>query len=216
MRILLVHNFYRTELPSGENEAFKTEKKMLKEKGNTIEEYIKYSDEIKNKNFYGKLKVVTSIAWDHFSYKSISRLVDSFRPDIVHIHNTFPLISPSIFYAIRKKAAVVLTLHNYRLFCSNGMLLRSGKICKKCIDEKSVLPAIRYGCYRKSRIATIPVALKSAIHKKLDTWKNKIDVFISLTEFQKKIMIECGLPQNKIYTKPNAASGSNNVIPWKE
>ena len=135
------------------------------------------------------MKVGLSIAWNHFSYKSISKLVDNFKPDIVHVHNTFPLISPSIFYAVGKKSAMVLTLHNYRLFCSNGMLLRSGKICKKCIDKRSVLPAIRYGCYRESRIATIPLALKIAIHRKLNTWKDKVDAFISKTEFQISVSI---------------------------
>ena len=215
MKILLVHNFYRSEIASGENEVFKAEKKILKEKGHIIEEYIRHSDEIKSKNLYSKLKVGLSIAWNHSSYKSISKIVDSFKPDIVHVHNTFPLISPSIFYAIRKRAAIVLTLYNYRLFCSNAKLLRSGKICKKCLDEQSVLPAIRYGCYRESRIATIPLALKIAIHRKLNTWKDKVDAFISLTEFQKKLMIECGLPKDKIYIKPIPSSRSN-IIPWKE
>ena len=215
MKVLLIHNFYRSEIPSGENETFKTEKKILKEKGHIIEEYIRHSDEINSKNLYSKLKIGLSIAWNHFSYKSVLRLVDNFKPDIVHVHNTFPLISPSIFYAVGKKAAIVLTLHNYRLFCSNGKLLRSGKICKKCLEERSVLPAIRYGCYRESRIATIPLALKIAIHRKLNTWKDKVDAFISLTEFQKKLMIESGLPKDKIYTKPNASS-SSNTIPWKE
>ena len=134
---------------------------------------------LKVKNLYSKLKVGLLIAWNHFSYKSILRLVDNFKPDIVHVHNTFPLISPSIFYAVRKKAAIVLTLYNYRLFCSNAKLLRSGKICTKCPDERSALPAIRYGCYRESRIATIPLALKIAIHRKLNTWKDKVDAFIS-------------------------------------
>ena len=125
MKILFIHNFYRSKIPSGENEVFITEKKILKEKGHTIEEHIRYSDEINSKNLYSKLKVGLLIAWNHFSYKSILRLVDNFKPDIVHVHNTFPLISPSIFYAVGKKSAMVLTLHNYRLFCSNGMLLRS-------------------------------------------------------------------------------------------
>ena len=216
MKILLIHNFYRSEIPSGENEAFKIEKEILKEKGHIIEEYIRYSDEINSKNLYSKLKVGLLIAWNHFSYKSILRLVDNFKPDIVHVHNTFPLISPSIFYAVRKKAAIVLTLYNYRLFCSNAKLLRSGKICTKCPDERSALPAIRYGCYRESRIATIPLALKIAIHRKLNTWKDKVDAFISLTEFQKKLMIEYGLPKDKIYVKSIPSSGSNNIIPWKE
>tara|TARA_Y100000590_G_C15717261_1_gene1012268 strand:- start:499 stop:1701 length:1203 start_codon:yes stop_codon:yes gene_type:complete len=215
LKILLIHNFYRSKIPSGENESFKLEKKILKENGHNIEEFVRNSDEIKSENLFSKLKIGLSLAWDHSSYKSVSKLVDSFKPDIVHVHNTFPLISPSIFYAVKKKAAIVLSLHNYRLFCSNAKLLRSGKICKKCIEKKSVLPAIRYGCYQKSRFATIPLAFKIALHKKLNTWKKKVDAFIVQTEFQKKLMVESELPQDKIYVKP-LSSDKTSITPWEE
>ena len=100
-------NFKPTNIHQVLEEILALEKEILKKKGHIIEEYIRYSDEINSKNLYSKLKVGLLIAWNHFSYKSILRLVDNFKQDIVHVHNTFPLISPSIFYAVRKKAAMI-------------------------------------------------------------------------------------------------------------
>jgi glycosyltransferase involved in cell wall biosynthesis len=138
------------------------------------------------------------------------------RPDVVHVHNTFPLISPSIFHAIGHRAARVLTLHNYRIFCAAAIPMRHGRVCTECLDSRSVLPSLRYGCYRDSRAATVPLAAGVALHRRLGTWSNHVEAFISLTEFQRELLSWSGLPTAKIRVKPNFYPGRPTVIPWQE
>jgi glycosyltransferase involved in cell wall biosynthesis len=145
----------------------------------------------------------------------ILKKMDEFQPDIVHVHNTFPLISPAVFHAISHKAACVLTLHNYRLFCSAGIFMHNGKICTECLDQHSVWPALKYGCCRNSRIATAPLAINIALHRKLGTWDRKVDVFIALSNFQKNLMIKAGLPANKVAVKPNFYPGNPVSPSWE-
>lgn len=146
----------------------------------------------------------------------IQKKINEFKPDIIHVHNTFPLLSPSIFYAFCSKSAFVLTLHNYRLQCPAAIPMRDGKVCTKCIDSKSVMPSILFGCYRGSRIATIPLATKVFLHRILGTWKKKVDAFIALSLFQKNLMIDGGLPRQKVFVKPNFYNGNPSIVPFQD
>lgn len=132
----------------------------------------------------------------------------------MHVHNTFPLLSPAIFYAIGVRAARVLTLHNYRLFCPAAIPMRAGKVCTECLDRRSVWPALRHGCYRNSRLATVPVAFSVALHRRLGTWANQVDAFIALTDFQRERMIAAGLPAERVHVKPNFYPGAPPIVPW--
>jgi glycosyltransferase involved in cell wall biosynthesis len=143
--------------------------------------------------------------------------VDEFRPDVVHVHNTFPLLSPAIFHAIGQRAARVLTLHNYRLFCPAAIpMRRDGTICTKCIDRHSVVPSIQHGCYRWSRVATVPLAVNVALHRFLGTWTQQVDAFIALTEFQRDLMVHAGLPPDRVHVKPNFFPGNPAPLGWSE
>lgn len=216
MKILLVHNFYGTATPSGENQVFETEKKLLIEHGLEVREFTRHSDEIRAQGAWGKFKGALSTPWNFWSAASIKKIVDVFQPDVVHIHNTFPLLSPAIFHSIGNRAARVLTLHNYRLVCPAGIPMRAGKICTDCIDLRTVRPALLHGCYRNSRIATVPLAANIALHRTLGTWKNQVDAFITLTEFQRTTMVAAGLPPSRVHVKPNYFPGNPPVVPWSE
>ncbi len=148
--------------------------------------------------------------------RAIQRKVLQFRPDVVHVHNTFPLISPAIFHAIGSSAAKVLTLHNYRLFCPAAIPARNCHVCTDCIDGQSTLPALIHGCYRHSRIATLPLATNVALHRAIGTWTHKVDAFIALTDFQKDLMVKAGLPAKRVHVKPNFYPGNPTPITWKE
>jgi glycosyltransferase involved in cell wall biosynthesis len=202
MKILLVHNYYRSVNPSGENMVFDQERSLLELHGHEVEVFNYFSDNIEKKNIIGKMLQAFSIPWNHKVYKRIKEVVSEIGPDVIHVHNTFPMISPSIFFGI-KNIPCVLTLHNYRIFCSSAVLMRDGKICTKCIDRGSVVPSLLYGCYRKSRILTIPLAASILLHKILKTWKKQVDAFIVFSEFQKKMVILGGCPKEKIHIKPN-------------
>jgi glycosyltransferase involved in cell wall biosynthesis len=215
MKIFLIHNFYGSSAPSGENTVFNVELKLLGNMGHGVISYTKHSDDIIKQGIYGKLKGALSTPWNPFSYNKIQKIVKKENPDIVHVHNTFPLISPSIFHALKNSdSAVVMTLHNYRIFCAVGIPMRNNKICTECLDNKSSFNALKYGCYRNNRLATIPMALMIELHRKLGTWKNHIDAFIALTEFQKDTMIQAGLPREKVYVKPHFYAGNPEFIEY--
>ena len=214
MKILLVHNFYGSEAPSGENQVFEAEKNLLLEYGHEVEEFTRHSDEIRSTGWIGLITGALSTPFNPFSVKLIREKIKTFKPAILHVHNTFPLISPSIFYGVGGDAAVVLTLHNYRLFCPAAIPMRDGKICTECLDRQSVLPALNSGCYRGSRFATIPLATNVALHRWLGTWNNNVDAFITLTEFQRRRVVEAGLSAGRTFVKPNFYPGSPKVVPW--
>lgn len=216
MKILLVHNFYGSAAPSGENLVFTSEKALLRAQGHEVAEFTRDSDEIRAMGAWGMVQGALSTAWNPIIANLIKRKVADFRPDVVHIHNTFPLISPSIFKAIGHRAARVLTLHNYRLFCPAAIPMRDGKVCTECLDYRNVMPALRHGCYRSSRVATLPLAVSVALHRRLGTWRNHVDAFVALTDFQRERMVEAGLPADLVHVKPNFYPGNPAVVPWKD
>lgn len=215
-RVLLAHNFYDSSLPSGEARVLEAERTLLKQHGHEISEFFRYSDEILGKGAWGTLKGALSTPWNPFSAREVSRAVDRFSPDVVHVHNTFPLLSPAIFHSIGNRATRVLTLHNYRIFCSAAIPMRAGSVCTECIDRQSIWPALRYGCYRNSRFATLPIALNVALHRKMHTWVDQVDAFIVFTEFQRALMVKAGLPAELVHVKPNFYPGDPPVLPWED
>lgn len=216
INIMLVHNYYRSAAPSGENQVFEAEKQLLFNNGHALEIFTRHSDEIHAKGVVGMFQGALATPLNPWMCKAIQQRVDVFKPHVVHIHNTFPLLSPAIFLAIRNRAARVLTLHNYRIFCPAAIPMRDGKVCTECLDKKSALPSLIHGCYRNSRVATLPLAIKVWLHRALGTWTNEVDAFICLSEFQRDLMIEAGLPAEKVHVKPNFYPGNPDVIPWQQ
>ena len=216
MKILMVHNFYNSSLPSGEKAVFEAEKVLLESHGHEVELFTRNNDELLAKGIFGKLEGAMATPWNPWMAAAIRGKVNAFNPDVVHVHNTFPLISPSIFHAIGRRAARVLTLHNYRLYCPAAIPMRNGKVCTECMDQRSVLAALKYGCYRNSRLATFPLALSVGLHRRIGTWKNQVEVFIALTDFQKDRMVAAGLPADKVLVKPNFFYGQASPLSWSE
>lgn len=216
MKVLLVHNYYGSSAPSGENQVFEAEGNLLRQWNHEVHEFLRHSDAIRAKGVWGAVQGALSTPWNPFAAKKIRQVVETIRPEVVHVHNTFPLLSPSIFHSIGHRAARVLTLHNYRLFCPAAIPMRAGRICTDCLDSHSVWPSLQHGCYRNSRLATIPLAANVALHRNLGTWAKQVDAFIALTEFQRERMIAGGLPANLVHVKPNFYPGVPAMLPWTE
>lgn len=216
MNVLLVHNYYGSSAPSGENQVFEAEGNLLRQRNHEVHEFLRHSDAIRTKGIWGTIQGALSTPWNPFAAKAVRHTVDINHPDVVHVHNTFPLLSPSIFHSIGHRAARVLTLHNYRLFCPAAIPMRAGRVCIDCLDSHSVLPSLQHGCYRNSRLATLPLATNVALHRNLGTWTKHVDAFIALTEFQRERMIEAGLPASLVHVKPNFYSGNPVMLPWLE
>lgn len=212
----MVHNYYGSSAPSGENNVLEAERRMLEKNGNEVFVFSKSSDAVRQKGIVGAVGAGMFVPWNPFSAKSFERALELYKPDLVHVHNTFPIISPAIFHSKRADIPVVLTLHNYRLVCPAAIPMRDGKPCTLCVNAQSVIPSIKYACYRSSRLATLPLAFNVALHRKLKTWTDKVDAFVVLSDFQKSLMVKGGLPEEKIHTKPNFYSGNPAVLDYSK
>ena len=200
MRVLLVHNYYGSSAPSGENRVFEAERDLLVRHGVAVRTFTRRSDEIRGKGAWGLVKGAFCTVANPFAALRLRRVLRAFQPDVVHFHNTFPLISPlAVWMAKRMGAPVVLTLHNYRSQCAAGAPTRDGRVCADCIRKQSVGPALRHRCYRSSWAATLPLALNIALYRKaLVRWTTKA---IALSAFQRDRLRACGWPDGKLVVK---------------
>lgn len=201
MKVLLVHNSYREM--GGEDVVFEQERRLLGAAGHEVQVFRRSNSEIHDDNFVRRIALAKQTIWASPSRNGLQELLRQGRPDLVHVHNTFPLISPSVFWACKQEGIpVIQTLHNYRLICPVGTLFRDAHLCEECM-EHTLWRSLRYGCYRKSRLATAPAALMLAIHRNLRTWSKMVDCYIALSQFAKSKYIQSGIPANKIQVKPN-------------
>ena len=200
MRILLVHNRYK--FAGGEDVVVGAEKSMLEDHGHEVSLL-----EADNAEISGALTQVATGFTAIYSWKARRRVaaeVARFRPNVMHVHNFLPLLSPSVYYAAHEAdVAVVQTLHNYRLICPGGQLLRNGGICEQCLGKAAPIPGVLHACYRGSRAATVSVAAMLVLHRTLRTWGTMVDAYIALTEFGREKFIRGGLPPDRLFVKPN-------------
>lgn len=182
MRILTVHNKYLTR--GGEDGSRESEDRLLATRGHAVQCYV---DDNRRVAEVGKAKTWLRTIWSPESFINIRARIRAFRPDIVKVHNFFPLISPAVYYAAKsEEVPVVQTLHNYRLICPNALLFRSGDVCESCIGKYLPWPSILYACYRNSHFGSTAVAAMIGLHRLIGTWQNSVDRYIVLTEFSRK------------------------------
>jgi glycosyltransferase involved in cell wall biosynthesis len=202
MKVLVAHNAYQHA--GGEDIVFRNETQLLRQHGHEVFEYF---DDNCRVHELGNVRLAIETMWSRPSYKRVSAVLAEFRPDVAHFHNTFPLISPSAYYAAKRHGvAVVQTLHNFRLLCTNAIFLRNGRVCEDCLGKKICLPGIIHGCYRGSRTASAGVAAMVAMHRTMGTWSKAVDLYIALSEFARSKFIQGGLPAEKLVVKPNGLS----------
>ena len=198
LRVLVVHNAYQQA--GGEDGVVAAEVALLLRRGHEVIEMRRDNAEIWR---IGRAHLAAQTLWSHAAHREAAELVAQHRPDIVHVHNTLPLLSPSVHWAAASSgAAVVQTLHNFRLACPQAMFLRDGKVCEDCLGRVP-LPAVVHGCYRGSRAQSAVVASMLVLHRAIGTWRHEVDRFIALSEFSRGKFIEAGLHPERIVVKPN-------------
>ena len=198
MRIITVHNFYQQ--PGGEDEVFSLEASLLRRHGYQVAEFTE--DNAAIKDMY-PLKIALNTFWSVNTEKRMQKLIEDFKPDLVHFHNTFPLISPSTIYACTKNnIPVVISLHNPRLICPGANLCRHSQPCEECLNKVFPWPAIRYKCYRNSYLQTMVVAAMLFFHRLLKTWEKRVSLYLVATEFYRDKFISLGILADKIKIKP--------------
>ncbi|WP_343246862.1 glycosyltransferase [Diplocloster hominis] len=206
LRILIVHNYY--QIPGGEDIVVENEKKLLENNGHVVMLYSRDNSEIESMTLLKKICLPFSMIFSFRTYKEVKQLIQEHNINILHVHNTMNLISPSVYYAaFHCNIPVVQTMHNFRLLCPGATFYRDGHICEECI-ERGLGCAIQYGCYRNSKLQTFICVLTTKIHRLLRTYK-KVN-FICLTEFNSKKLLQLNRPvknnivdPDKVFIKPN-------------
>ena len=199
-RILIVHNRYR--FPGGEDTVVETEAALLRSRGHEVREYIDYNESLLGESQFQRAR---SLAWSTRTTAVLSDVLETFRPDVVHCHNTFYRISPAVFWLCsRRGIPVVKTLHNFRLGCVNARLSRKGQPCEVCIRSSAgFLHAVANRCFQNSAWKTLVLGGTIAAHRRLGTYSEKVSAYICLCECARKKHILCGLPEEKLLVKPN-------------
>lgn len=198
LRVLVVHNAYRER--GGEDAVVEAEIELLRSRGHAVSVYARDNAELAS---IGSASAACAALWSMRTAREISACIREFRPDVVHAHNTFPLISPSLYWAAASaRVPVVQTLHNFRLLCPQAMLLREGKVCEDCIGR---LPwrGVARRCYRGSAAESAVLAGTIAAHRWLGTWTTKVARYVALSEFCRHKFVDGGLPARKVVVKPN-------------
>ncbi len=199
MRILHVHEHYRQM--GGEEISFANEDALLEREGHSLVRYTLHNDRLAAMN---RVKAGVATVWNHKVYRELRDLIRRASPEVAYFQNTFPLVSPSSYYAARAEGVpVVQMLRNYRLLCPNGLFFRDGRPCEDCMGRVVAWPGVVHACYRGSVPATGAVAAMLAVHRLLGTWARAVDVYVALTEFARSKFVAGGLPAEKIVVKPN-------------
>lgn len=201
MKILMIHNYLRP--PSGENTVFEQESELLRAKGHKVVTYIRHNNEIEKMGGCSKALIPFRAIWSSATYSDLTRIMEKEKPDVVHFHNIFPLISPAAYRACKNASVpVVQTLHNYRIVCPGALLFRNNRVCEECAGMK-FFSGIKYGCYRQSSIQTAGMAAIINFHRVINTWKESVDLYIALSDFAAVKYRQLGFPSESFFVKTN-------------
>ncbi len=208
-RILMVHERYQQA--GGEDGVFDSHVAILRAKGHEVHTLEVANDEIDaTPSTRDKVRLAFDTVWSGDGVRRIRAAIRSCRPDLMHAHNTFPLLSPAIHGAARAEGvATVQTLHNFRLICPSAILFRDGRPCHDCVGMPLALPGVAHGCYRDSRAATATVAAMASVHRLRGTWSRDVDRIVVLAKFARDQLVRGGLPPSKMSVLPNVVAPSS-------
>jgi len=216
MRILQLHNDHQSL--GGAPQVMDHEAALLRGAGHSVEQYrLPPAEELGLSGIRAAAKSV----WNVEASREVARMIKDFRPDVAHVHTPFPLLSPAVFRtAARLGVPTVTTLHSYRYSCIAATCFRDGHVCEDCVGKILKLPGIRHRCYHDGLGASTALTTSLLLHRGLGTLHHKIDKFISLTGFGKRLLVRDGLPAEKITVKPNSVAdpgpptGPDEVKPY--
>jgi glycosyltransferase involved in cell wall biosynthesis len=201
MKVMVVHSRYRSAVPSGENRVVDQESRALAGLGHEVVPFERNSDDIAGWSKARKAALPAAIVWNSAVRADLTAALRAQRPDVVHVHNTFPMLSPAVLYACRTAGVpVVATIHNYKLVCASGDFFRAGVPCHDCTPGRP-LPAMRHGCYRGSRAATAPVVASSAVHR--TAWRSLVSAYIFISQSQRDLLRGLGFAPDRAFVRHN-------------
>jgi glycosyltransferase involved in cell wall biosynthesis len=201
VKVLIAHNRYRSEFPSGEDRVVDTEAAALRGAGHTVTHFERRSDDIANWPRLRRAALPLSVIWSRSARQELQAAIRRDRPDVIHVHNTFPLLTASVLAAgTEARVPIVVTIHNYKLSCASGDFFRAGTVCHDCAGRLG-LPGIVHGCYRGSRLTTAPVVAGTVLNRQ--SWRTRPSAYIFISESQRRAMESMNLPLSRSFVKWN-------------
>jgi glycosyltransferase involved in cell wall biosynthesis len=214
MKVVLVHSRYRSAAPSGENRVMEQEMTALSALGHEVWLFERRSDDIEKWSALRQAALPAAVVWNGRARRDLRDVLLTRRPDVVHIHNTFPMLSASVLYACKDVGVpAVATIHNYKLACASGDFFRDGAVCHDCAEGPPT-GAMRYGCYRGSRVATAPVALSLMAHRK--AWQTFVSAYACISASQRDLLQGIGLPPERMFVRHNMVPEGSMQRPAKQ
>lgn len=196
-----MHSRYRSDAPSGENRVVDQESAALEDAGHAVALFQRSSDDIADWSLPRRAALPALSVTNPEVSSALARTLARWRPDVVHVHNTFPVLSPSILRACwRERVPVVATLHNYKLLCASGDFFRAGSPCHDCAGG-ALLPAVAHGCYRDSRAASLAVVAGTATNRR--AWRTLVSAYLFVSASHRDLMAGLGLPRERVFVKHN-------------
>ncbi len=213
MKVLIIHNYHRTGSASGDDEVYNNEAKLLEDNGVKVVKYNVKNDEFDNASVFGKICATLGMVWSFKHYNAVSNIVKKEKPDIVHVHTFFPLLSPSMLYAAKRNGAkVVATLHDTRFVCPCATSLRGDTICNECGDGK-YFRMCKHKCFKNSLLMSFWVACVFKYHRLRKSFYDQIDRYICLNDTQIELLTSIGFDKNKIVKKYNFIKKQPRTMP---
>ena len=202
-RVLQVHTRYRQA--GGEDEVVAAEKRLLEDAGVEVRQVIFDNADLReSESLGGDLRLAASAIWSRSAERRVRAAIRAHRPQVMHVHNTFTAASPSVYAAAEMVSVpVVQTLHNYRPICPAATAFRDGHPCTDCVGRSVPWPAVAHACIRESRAQSLVVAATITINRARGTYRRGIAAYLALTEFQRQLMVNGGLPAARIRVVPN-------------
>jgi len=212
-RILIIHNYY--QISGGEDTLVVNEKKLLEKYGHEVILYTRNNLELKTMSRFRKLLLPFTTIYNLRTVRDVRKLIKVNHIDIVHVHNTLNLISPSVYYVAKQcNVPVVQTIHNFRLLCPGATFYRDGHICEDCI-KYGLICALKHNCYRKSKIQTLACVINIRIHRITGIY-GKIN-YICLTQFNKNKLLNLKhISAERVFVKPNFVDSVTEIVPRKQ
>lgn len=199
LRVLMAHNYYQH--PGGEDESFGAEAAMLERDGHEVTRFVVRSSQVLE---HSRLRLAANTLWNKATYRDIADVVRGQKYDVAHFQNTFPVLSPSVYYAARREGIpIIQSMRNYRLSCVNGMHFRDNEVCTDCVGASAPWRGVLHGCYRDSRAASAVVASMVAVHKLRRTFTDVVNAYIAVSGAVRDVLVASGIPADKVFVKPN-------------
>lgn len=199
MKVLLCHNYYQQ--PGGEDQVFADEAALLESRGYEVLRYVRHS---KDAGAMGRLQAVNQTLWNPLTFDELGKIIRTERPDIMHCTNIFPLISPAAYDAAQVEGLpVVQSLHNFRTLCVNGLLMREGSPCEKCVGRSVPWHGVAHKCYRDSHLASAVLATSISAQRLKRESRDPVTLYVALSEFSRQKFIQGGFPADRVVVKPN-------------